>query len=84
MRSVRQYYLTLNKSEMVIVISWMRPPPAIPCMPRPVISMGIPSALAQMIDATKKRATAVRRIGFRPQISDKLAQMLELAALARR
>lgn len=46
--------------------------------------MGIPLALAQMIDATKNRATAVRRIGFRPQISDRLAQMLELAALARR
>jgi hypothetical protein len=39
-------------------------------------------ASAQMIEAQKNRATADRRIGFRPQISDRLAQILELAALA--
>ena len=39
-------------------------------------------ALAQIIEAPKNKATAERRIGLRPQISDRLAQMLELAALA--
>lgn len=65
-------------------ISWMSPPPATPWILRPTINMAMSSAVAHMMDDTKKSATADRRIGLRPQISERLAQMLPLAAFPRR
>ena len=41
-------------------------------------------ALAQIMELRKNIATAVRIIGFRPQISDSLAQIGPAAAFARR
>jgi hypothetical protein len=40
--------------------------------------------VAQTIELTKNHAAFIRRIIFRPQMSDRLAQMLLNAALARR
>lgn len=73
-----------NKSEIVILVSWINPPPAIPCNALPAINMPISTAVAQMIELTKNHATAANSIGFRPQMSDNFATIGDAAALANR
>jgi len=47
------------------------------------MSMPILIEVAQTMELRKKKATAARSTGFRPQISDTLAQMGDEAAVAR-
>lgn len=75
---------TLNKSEIVTSTSCISPPPATPWNARPTIIIVMSTASAQMIDETKKSAAVPRRIGLRPQMSDRLTQMFDPAALASR
>lgn len=73
-----------NKSEMVMFVNWIKPPPATPCSARPAMSVPMSFAVAQIIELTKNHATAASNIGLRPQMSDILARMGEAAALASR
>ncbi len=74
----------LNKSDMVMTTSCMRPPPAVPWSARPTTSIFISAARAQMMELLKNMETAVSSIGFRPQISESLAHIGPAAAFARR
>ena len=74
----------LNRSEMVIVTICISPPPAVPWNARPMMSIFILMATAQMIELRKYDATATRRMIFRPQMSDSLAHIGAAAAFARR
>lgn len=64
--------------------SKIKPPPAMPWNALPTINAIIVLAVAQTIEAAKKIANAASTMGFRPQISDNLAQMGPEAALASR
>lgn len=77
-------YLTLNISEMMIVTIWSKPPPATPCKARPTMRILIIVAVAHKIEVRKKRPIAKSKRGFRPQISESLAQIHADAAFARR
>jgi hypothetical protein len=74
----------LNRSEIVILTSWIRPPPAVPCRALPAINVCICWLKAQMMELPKKSAAAPKIIGLRPQISENLAQMGAADALASR
>lgn len=74
----------LNKSEMVMLTSWIRPPPAAPCSARPTMSIVMLTDRAHMMELPQNSATAARRMGLRPQISDSLAHIGAAAALASR
>lgn len=79
-----QSYLILNISEMTIFTSCSNPPPAVPCKARPTININILLARAHITELAANHVTAARRMGFRPQMSDSLAQSGAPAALARR
>lgn len=74
----------LNRSDITIMTSWNRLPPAVPWSALPTISIVMLTALAQRIEEMKKSATAARRIIFLPHMSENLAQIGPEAALARR
>ena len=73
----------LNRSLIVMLTSSIRPPEAVPWMARPTMSIPILVATPQMIELNEKTATAARRRGLRPQISDSLAQIGPAAAFAK-
>ena len=68
---------------MQILTKVSNTPQAAPCNARPAMSMPILIEVAQTVELRKKKATAARSTGFRPQISDTLAQMGDEAAVAR-
>jgi hypothetical protein len=76
--------LMLNKSEMVIMINGIKPPHATPWNVLPMIRTFILPALAQKTEEAKNNASAARKIGLRPNISESLAQIGPEAALERR
>jgi hypothetical protein len=74
----------LNKSEIVIMINGIKPPHATPWNVLPIIRTFILPALAQKTEEAKNNASAVRKIGLRPNMSESLAQIGPEAALERR
>lgn len=68
-------FRTLKRSLTTMFTRRMRPPPAVPWMARPAISIFILTASAQRMEDAKKTETATSRIGFRPHISEKRAQI---------
>jgi hypothetical protein len=69
---------------MVMVVTCMSAPPAVPCKARPAMRIDMLEAVAQMIELAKNHATATNKTGLRPQMSESLAQMGAPEALARR
>lgn len=65
-----------KRSEMVMIVTWIKAPPAIPWRARPAIKTPILGAVAHMIELTKNHATDTKRIGFLPQMSDSLALIM--------
>lgn len=74
----------LNKSLMHTCTSRIDPPPANPCSARPPINTAMVRAAAHKAELAKKMAQQTSMMILRPQISESLAQMGPLAALARR
>jgi hypothetical protein len=74
----------LKRSETVIIYKGIKPPPATPCNVLPTINNLILPALAQKTEEAKNNASAARKIGLRPKISESLDQIGPEAALERR
>ena len=74
----------LNMSDMVMLTSWVRPPPAAPWKARPMMRASMDDAVAQMMELPQNHATKSSRIGLRPQISEILDQIGAPAAFASR
>ena len=76
--------LILNKSLMQMFARMIRPPPPIPCITLPPISIRMFMDRAAIKDPKKKTRLARRRIGFRPKMSLNLPHVGTLAADASR
>lgn len=74
----------LKRSLMQIFVRMIIPPAAVPWIARPVINTVILGETAHITDPTENVTTIVRRIIFRPQISESFAQTGVAAALVRR
>ena len=74
----------LKRSETVIIYNGINPPPATPWNVLPIINTFILPALAQKTEEAKNNASAARKIGLRPKISESLDQIGPEAALDRR
>ena len=74
----------LKISDMTIFTSCIRPPLATPCNALAAINISMLFDKAHMSEPPPKIATAMRRMGLRPQMSEILAHMGAPAALARR
>lgn len=77
-------YLIENISLRQIATRTIKPPAALPCTTRPIISILMLLATAQTREPMKNTKTAARRMGFRPQISLNFPQRGVEAAFARR
>jgi len=69
-------------SEMTTLMSEPTPPPDTPCKARATISMPMLVERAQIMELAKYKATAIKRIGFRPHISENLVQTGPTAVVA--
>jgi hypothetical protein len=76
--------LISNRSLTQILASRISPSAAAPWTARPAMSIPILTDVAQILELKKNRAIAANTIGFRPQMSDNLAQIGSVATLARR
>jgi hypothetical protein len=77
--------LILNKSEIVMMVTWISAPPPTPWSARPAIRTDMLGAVAHMMELTKNHATDTNRMSFLPQMSDNLAlgEMLVKCVLRR-
>src|SRR5262245_56522282 len=73
-----------NRSLMQILTRMMIPPPPRPWMARLAISMLMLTLVALSRDPTQKTATAMSRMGLRPQMSEILPHIGAAAELASR
>jgi hypothetical protein len=65
-RRKEKSYLMLNKCDIVMLTSWVIPPPAVSWHARPIMSIFMLVDIAQMILVTKYIPMMGRRMGLRP------------------